>query len=94
MGITTIVRDVDSDDEAEVRKKRKPRVIDRGSVNDYEGILGVFNQQTGQWEGFSEDTSYPTMQDLQMSITQVKQQARLEREEVLREKLGLPPSDF
>lgn len=93
MGITTIVRDVDSDDEAgiEKRKARKRRVVDRGSVGDYDGIiLGTYNEKTGQWEGFLSDTSNPTMQDLHTTMSTVKEQARLDRQETLRLQMGLP----
>ena len=91
LGITTIIRDIDSDEEDGIVKKvRKRRIIDRGAVSDYEGILGTYNEQTGKWEGFLTEASNPTIQDLHAKMTHVAQQARLDRQEMLRNDLGLP----
>jgi len=97
VGIVTIIQDSDSDaedDDGLPKRKRKQRQIDTGTVADYQDILGTFNPETGQWEGFAEDTCQPTMQDLKNTMTQVKEQSRLDREDSLRLQMGLPPDGF
>lgn len=96
LGIKPIIYDSDSDeDDGVVKKTRKRRpVIDRGDVSDYADILGTFNQKTGLWEGFVSDTSYPTIEDLQSTMTSMKRKAKLVREEALRQEMGLPPDEF
>ena len=49
---------------------------------------------TGLWEGFVSDTSYPTIEDLQSTMTSMKRKAKLVREEALRQEMGLPPDEF